>query len=335
MRQDYRIYFTAASILLVLLFVADLLTGSAGIGPGDVWMALTGGDTEEGTRIIVNNIRLPKALTAMLAGIAVSLGGLLMQTLFRNPLAGPFVLGISSGASLGAALCVLGISSGIISSALPLAGTAGVAGAAWAGAAAVLGIVMAASRKIGDNTVILILGMMLGAGIDAVIQILQYLSDEQALKSYIIWTMGALGNVSGTRLWLLAGAVMAGTAATAALCKPLNLLLSGEDYAASAGTDVRQVRNIVFIATTLMAGTVTAFCGPLGFIGLAVPHLARLFTGNSDHRVLIPATVLAGGSVMLACDIAAKAAAIPVNAVASLTGIPVVIWVVIRSRRHP
>lgn len=333
MKTGYRIYFTAAALLLAALFVADLMTGSAGIWPKDVLTALAGKHTDSQTALIVNSIRLPKALTALLAGTAVSLSGLLMQTLFRNPLAGPFVLGISSGASLGAALCVLGLSSGIAASALPFAETLGVAGAAWTGAAAVLGIVMAASRKIGDNTVILILGMMLGAGIDAVVQILQYLSDEQALKSYIVWTMGSLGNIAGAGLWLLAAAVIAGTAVTAVLCKPLNLLLTGEDCAASAGTDVRKVRALVFMATTLMSGTVTAFCGPLGFLGLAVPHLARIFTGNSDHRVLIPATILCGGAAMLLCDIVSKSFAVPVNAVASLIGIPVIIRVVLRSRR--
>ena len=210
----------------------------------------------------------------------------------------------------------------------------GIAGAAWAGAAIVLAVIMAASRKIGDNTVLLVLGMMLGAGIDSVVMILQYLSDEQALKSYIVWTMGALGNISGARLWIMAGTVLAGAAVAGALCKPLNLLLTGENYAASAGTDVRQTRSLVFAATVLLAGTVTAFCGPLGFIGLAVPHLARLFTGTADHRILVPGTALYGSCIMLACDIAAKSAALPVNAVTSLAGIPVVIWIVLGNRRR-
>ena len=270
----------------------------------------------------------------MIAGAAVSLSGLLMQTLFMNPLAGPYVLGISSGASLGAALCVLGVSSGMTAGMAPLLENLGIAGAAWAGAAIVLAVIMAASRKIGDNTVLLVLGMMLGAGIDSVVLILQYLSDEQALKSYIVWTMGSLGNISGARLWIMAGTVLAGAAVAGALCKPLNLLLTGENYAASAGTDVRQTRSLVFAATVLLAGTVTAFCGPLGFIGLAVPHLARLFTGTADHRILVPGTALYGSCIMLACDIAAKSAALPVNAVTSLAGIPVVIWIVLGNRRR-
>lgn len=320
-------------MLLAALFAADMMTGSAGIRAADVWKAMTGGDVPEQTRLIVMQIRLPKTVTALLAGMAVSVSGLLMQTLFRNPLAGPYVLGISSGASLGAALCVLGTSASAALAGSSVLAAAGMAGAAWAGAAAVLGIIALASRKIGDITVILILGMMLGAGIDAVVQVLQFISDEQSLKAYVMWTMGSLGNVSGVRLWLLAAAVLAGTGMAAVSCKPLNLLLLGEGYAASCGTDVRRVRLTVYVATVLLAGTVTAFCGPVGFIGLAVPHLARLAAGNADHRVLIPAALLCGGVLMMSCDIIARAAAIPINAVTSLAGIPVVIWIILRHRR--
>ena len=304
MKRNFRLHFIAAAILLLILFAADLLTGSAGIAPGEVWDILSGSPADTNSSLIIWNIRLPKALTAMIAGAAVSLSGLLMQTLFMNPLAGPYVLGISSGASLGAALCVLGVSSGMTAGMAPLLENLGIAGAAWAGAAIVLAVIMAASRKIGDNTVLLVLGMMLGAGIDSVVLILQYLSDEQALKSYIVWTMGSLGNISGARLWIMAGTVLAGAAVAGALCKPLNLLLTGENYAASAGTDVRQTRSLVFAATVLLAGTVTAFCGPLGFIGLAVPHLARLFTGTADHRILVPGTLpsdACSGANILSC----------------------------------
>lgn len=332
-KRHYMILWTAGAVLLAALFAADMMTGSAGIRAADVWKAMTGGDVPEQTRLIVMQIRLPKTVTALLAGMAVSVSGLLMQTLFRNPLAGPYVLGISSGASLGAALCVLGTSASAALAGSSVLAAAGMAGAAWAGAAAVLGIIALASRKIGDITVILILGMMLGAGIDAVVQVLQFISDEQSLKAYVMWTMGSLGNVSGVRLWLLAAAVLAGTGMAAVSCKPLNLLLLGEGYAASCGTDVRRVRLTVYAATVLLAGTVTAFCGPVGFIGLAVPHLARLAAGNADHRVLIPAALLCGGVLMMSCDIIARAAAIPINAVTSLAGIPVVIWIILRHRR--
>ena len=322
------ILWTCGIFLLAALFAADIMTGSAGIPPEEVWKALSGGGTEDQTRLIVTGIRLPKALTALLAGAAVSVSGLLMQTLFRNPLAGPYVLGISSGASLGAALCVLGVSSSMAIRD-SLLGSFGIAGAAWAGAAAVLLIIAAASRKIGDITVILILGMMLGSGIDAFVQILQFLSDEQSLKSYVLWTMGSLGNVSWLRMGLLVPSVILGTGMAMACSKPLNLLLCGETYAATTGTDIRRTRALVYLATILLSGTVTAFCGPLGFIGLAVPHLTRFITRSADHSVLIPGTAICGGSLMLVCDMISKTAAIPVNAVTALTGIPIIIIVLL------
>ncbi len=324
----------AGVLLLAGLFVADMTTGSTGISAAEVWKALTGGDIPAQTGIIVKEIRLPAAITAILAGIAVSVSGLLMQTLFRNPLAGPYVLGVSSGASLGAAICVLGISAAAPVPGSQLLSGIGTAGAAWAGAAAVLAVISAASRKIGDITAILIIGMMLGAGIDATVQILQFMSEEQALKAYVVWTMGSLGNVTDNGLLILAIAVTAGTALAAAACKPLNLLLLGESYAVSMGADIKRTRRLVFITIILLAGTVTAFCGPLGFIGLAVPHIARLITGNADHRVLIPATILCGAILMSACSIVAEWAVIPVNAVTSLAGIPVIIYVVLNSRKR-
>ena len=333
MKVKMKILWAAGAALLAGLFVAEMLTGSAGIRAPEVWTALTGGEISSQMKLIVTEIRLPKAVTALLSGMAISVSGLLMQTLFRNPLAGPYVLGISSGASLGAALCVLGTSASATLAGSRILMSLGTAGAAWLGAAAVLAIIAMASRKAGDITVILILGMMLGAGIDAAVQILQFVSNEQALKSYIVWTMGSMGNVSGQELWILALAVIAGLGITIASCKPLNLLLLGEHYAASMGADIRRTRALVFLAIVLLAGTVTAFCGPVGFLGLAVPHLARLAAGNADHKVLIPATLLCGGALMMSCDIIARLAAVPINAVTSLAGIPVVIWVIFRRRK--
>ena len=333
MGKRKKILWAAGVAAVTGLFAAEMLTGSAGISAGDVWKALSGGSVPEQVRLIVTEIRLPKALTALLSGMAISVSGLLMQTLFRNPLAGPYVLGISSGASLGAAVCVLGTSASATLAGSQVLMSLGTAGAAWLGAAAVLGIIAMAGRRIGDITVILILGMMLGAGIDAVVQILQFLSDEQALKSYIIWTMGSMGSVSGPELWILAAATAAGTAVTAVSCKSLNLLLLGEGYAASMGTDIGRIRSLIFLAVVLLAGTVTAFCGPVGFLGLAVPHVARLASGNADHRVLIPATLLCGGALMMSCDIIARLAAVPINAIASLVGIPVIIWIILRNHR--
>lgn len=321
--------FTALGLLTAALFIADLAVGSVAVPLGDVWAALTGGSCDPATSDIILKIRLLKAVTALFAGAALAAGGLEMQTLFRNPLAGPYVLGVSSGAGLGVALFLLGA---------PLLGVAGhsfvrslgVAGAAWLGSALVLAIVMAVSRRIKDIMVILILGMMLGSGISSVVEILQYLSSEAALKSFVIWTMGSLGDVTGSQLALLLPVVTAGLALAVAVIKPLNLLLLGENYARTMGLNVQ--RTLIFLSTVLLAGTVTAFCGPVGFIGLAVPHLARMLFASADHRILMPGSMLAGAALLLVCDLVAKSLALPINTITALMGIPVVIFVVVRNR---
>ena len=314
--------FIMLSVLTAVLFCVDLSVGAVSIPVADVWAALTGGDCPDATAFIVRNIRLIKAVVALLTGAALSVSGLQMQTLFRNPLAGPYVLGISSGASLGVALVVLaGMSSSI-----------GIAGAAWVGAAAVLIVIAAVGHRIKDIMVILILGMMFSSGVGAVVQILQYLSEEESLKAFVIWTMGSLGDVTGTQLAVLAPAVVVGLILAVATIKPLNLLLFGEEYAVTMGLNLRRSRLLLFLSTTLLAGTVTAFCGPIGFIGLAMPHVARMLMRDSDHRVLIPATALAGGAVLLLCDIVSKLFTLPINAITALLGIPVVVWVVLRNK---
>lgn len=323
--------FTALALATVALFAADLLVGSVAVRPGAVWAALTGGNVDETLREIILKIRLLKAFTALFAGAALAVSGLQMQTLFRNPLAGPYVLGISSGAGLGVALFLLGA---------PLLGVAshsfvqslGIAGAAWLGSALVLLIVMAVSRRIKDIMVILILGMMFGSGVGSVVEILQYLSSEAALKSFVVWTMGSLGDVTGGRLALMIPVLAAGLVLSVAAIKPLNLLLLGENYARTMGLDVQRTRALLFLSTVLLAGTVTAFCGPVGFIGLAVPHLARMLFASADHRILVPASMLTGAALLLVCDIASKLLALPINTVTALLGIPVVILVVLRNR---
>ncbi len=317
--------FYPLSLAVLLLFALDLAVGSIYIPLGDVWSALTGGDCHAATAKIVLNIRLVKALVALLGGAALAVSGLLMQTLFRNPLAGPYVLGISSGASLGVACFVLGAPLLGLSS---LAASLGIAGAAWIGAAAVIAIIAAVGCRIRDIMVILVLGMMFSSGVGAVVQILQYLSQEEALKSFVVWTMGSLGDVTTDQLHIMALAVVAGLVLAVATIKPLNLLLLGEDYAATMGLNIRRSRAMLFLSTTLLAGTTTAFCGPIGFIGLAIPHVARLLLRNSDHRVLLPATMLTGAAVLLLCDLVSKLFALPINAICALLGIPVVVWVV-------
>ena len=308
MRSRSAILFAMLAALTLFLFLLDLAVGAVAVPLGDVWAALTGGDCPRATAKIILNIRLIKAVVALLAGAALSVSGLQMQTLFRNPLAGPYVLGISSGASLGVALVVLaGFGSSI-----------GIAGAAWLGAALVLVVIAAVGHRIKDIMVILILGMMFSSGVGAIVQILQYLSKEESLKAFVIWTMGSLGDVTFDQLAVLVPSIIAG------------LLLA--EYAVTMGLNIRRSRGLLFLSTTLLAGTVTAFCGPIGFIGLAMPHVTRMLFRNSDHRVLVPGTVLSGAAVLLLCDLVSKMFTLPINAITALLGIPIVVWVVLRNK---
>lgn len=314
---------------MLLLAAADIMVGSTGV----VWPFGGAADNEIVRRILLD-FRLPKTAVALLAGAALSAGGLLMQTLFRNPLAGPYVLGVSSGASLGVALFLLG---------LPVLGTAGiardigVAAAAWLGAAAILLLVMAVSSRIRDIMAVLILGMMFGSAATAFVDLLQYFSSDSALKSFVIWSMGSLGGLSHGQLLILTLCVAGGLVMAALSVKPLNLLLLGEGYARSMGVSVKRVRLLLFLATALLAGSVTAFCGPIGFVGIAVPHVARMLFRRADHRVLLPASVLIGANLMLFCDMVSQLPGteliLPVNTITALLGIPVVVMVVVNSKR--
>lgn len=322
MRSRSAILFAMLAALTLFLFLLDLAVGAVAVPLGDVWAALTGGDCPRATAKIILNIRLIKAVVALLAGAALSVSGLQMQTLFRNPLAGPYVLGISSGASLGVALVVLaGFGSSI-----------GIAGAAWLGAELVLVVIAAVGHRIKDIMVILILGMMFSSGVGAIVQILQYLSKEESLKAFVIWTMGSLGDVTFDQLAVLVPSIIAGLLLAVVTIKPLNLLLFGEEYAVTMGLNIRRSRGLLFLSTTLLAGTVTAFCGPIGFIGLAMPHVTRMLFRNSDHRVLVPGTVLSGAAVLLLCDLVSKMFTLPINAITALLGIPIVVWVVLRNK---
>ena len=322
MRSRSVLLFTALAALTLFLFLLDLAVGAVAVPLGDVWAALTGGDCPRATAKIILNIRLIKAVVALLAGAALSVSGLQMQTLFRNPLAGPYVLGISSGASLGVALVVLaGVGSSI-----------GIAGAAWLGAAIVLVVIAAVGHRIKDIMVILILGMMFSSGIGAIVQILQYVANDESLKMFVVWTMGSLGDVTVPQLAILLPSVIVGLLLAVWTIKPLNLLLFGEEYAVTMGLNIRRSRGLLFLSTTLLAGTVTAFCGPIGFIGLAMPHVARMLFREADHCVLVPGTILSGAAVLLLCDIVSKMFTLPVNAITALLGIPIVVWVVLRNK---
>lgn len=332
--------FVVLAIALVALLVADLLLGTTEIPLADVWATLTGGVPSDVTNsFIIRELRLPKVIVAIFAGMALSASGLQMQTLFRNPLAGPYVLGINSGASLGVALFtlaapMLGALSGT------MLANIGLTGMAWIGSAAILLLVMLLSRKIRNINVILIIGMMLGSAISAIVGILQYMGTEESLKAFVVWTMGSLSTVTMEQLAILIPVVVVGLLLAIIVIKPLNILLLGESYARTLGLNVGRSRTIIFLSTTLLAGTVTAFCGPIGFIGLAMPHLARMTFRTSDHRVLMPASMLWGALSMLlccfVCDLVAYGgiATFPINAVSSLLGIPIIIIVIIRNRNR-
>ena len=324
-------------ILAVLFFVLDLFLGSVSIKAGDIWQALFSG-TESRLEIILFKFRLPKAATALLVGIGLSLSGLQMQTIFRNPLAGPDVLGITSGASLGVAFVILGFSVSISPEMLEGFGNWILVISSWAGAGAIMIVILIIASRIKDIMTILILGIMLSSGISALVILMQYFSSESLLKAYVIWTMGSLGNLTSDQLMVLMISVSVGVLISFASSKMLNALLLGENYAVSIGLNVKFARFVVFFCTSILAGSVTAFCGPIGFIGIAVPHMARILFKTSDHKILIPGTILIGGAVMLLSDIIAQLPGsekvLPLNAVTSLIGIPVVIWVILRNRKY-
>lgn len=336
--RSQNILFVLLSIALVALAIGDLAIGTTDIALSDIWAALTGGVTTDEYRTIVCELRLPKVVVAIAAGMALAASGLEMQTLFRNPLAGPYVLGINSGASLGVALFtlaapVVGALSGSVFMRL------GLTGMAWIGSAVILILVMFLSRRIKNINVILILGMMLGSAISSVVGILQYLGTEESLKAFVVWTMGSLSTVTVDDLSVMLPAVVIGLLLAIVAIKSLNMLLLGESYARTMGLRVARSRVVIFLSTTLLAGSVTAFCGPIGFIGLAMPHLARMTFRTADHRVLMPASMLWGAVSMLiccvACDIVARGGVmLPINTITSLLGIPIIIIVVLRNRNH-
>ncbi|MBN2633492.1 MAG: iron ABC transporter permease [Bacteroidales bacterium] len=324
-------------LLLMVVFVLDIFLGSVSLHPSEVIRALSG-NSRTGAEMIIMEFRLPKAFTALLVGMALSVSGLQMQTLFRNPLAGPYVLGVSSGASLGVAFVILGFSSGMTMQSLQGLGNWLITVAAWTGAGIVMMLILVVSSRIRDIMTMLILGIMLSGGISAVVTIMQYFSNETMLKAYIIWTMGSLGNLSAAQLKILALSVTAGLILALVSVRMLNVLLLGENYAGSMGLNIKFSRALIFITTSLLAGSVTAFCGPVGFIGIAVPHIVRNIFRTSDHSILLPGTLLTGGIVMLISDIVSQLPGsdtiLPINSVTSLIGIPVVIWVIMRNRHN-
>ncbi len=330
-----KLIFILLVFLLAFFFVLDLFLGSVNIKPSDVISSLFGNSGSD-IRSIIMQFRLPKAVTSVIVGMALSLSGLQMQAIFRNPLAGPYVLGVSSGASLGVAIVILGFSGGVVSAGIGGFGNWILVISAWAGAGMVMILIMFISSRLREVMTILILGIMLASGLSAIVTIMQYFSSESMLKAYVIWTMGSLGNLSSGQLKVLAISVSAGVLLSILTIKKLNAFLLGENYAGSMGMNVKSSRTIIFACTSILAGSVTAFCGPIGFIGIAVPHLVRNLFRTSDHAILVPGSILAGGIIMTVSDIISQLPGserlLPINSVTSLIGIPVVIWIILRRR---
>ncbi len=330
--------FVWLSILLLVLFLLNLVLGPVKIPLKEVVSALfTGNASREEWTTIILGFRVPKALTAILAGVALSVSGLQMQTIFRNPLAGPYVLGISSGASLGVAVVILGYAAFFGSAMNAWAGKWMIVLASWLGSGLVLLLIMAVSVRIKDIMTILILGMMFGSIISAIVSAFQYFSDEAMLKSYVIWTMGSVANVSGDQIYIFSLCILAGLVISLLSVKFLNMLLLGENYAQTLGLNIRTARLMIFLSTSILTGTVTAFCGPIGFIGIAVPHLCRILLRTDDQKLLMYTCILAGAAVMLLSDtlslLPGKGTILPLNTVTAIIGIPIVIYIIMRNHK--
>ncbi len=323
--------------VLFVCFLANISLGSVSIPLKSIFGSLFGTIENTTWQVIVSEVRLPKAITAILVGSGLGISGLLMQTLFRNPLAGPFVLGISSGASLGVALVILG--SGLFGGlfATALISKWSIVIAASLGSFLVLLAVLAVSSKVRDTMAILIIGLMFGSITAAVVSVLSYFSSAEQLQQYIFWGFGSLSNLSWNELLIFFGIYAIGLLLSITSIKGLNSLLLGDNYAKSLGLNLKRSRLIIILATSLIAGTITAFAGPIAFIGLAIPHLTRQIFKTSNHKVLLPAVFLFGAIVMLICDSIAQLPTsdytLPINAITALVGAPVVIWLLVRQRK--
>lgn len=332
------ILFTLLGISLIVFFMLNLSLGSVSIPFKDVFKSLTGGEVSKSTwEYIVLNYRLPKAITAIIVGMGLSISGLLMQTLFRNPLAGPYVLGLSSGASLGVAFVILG--AGILPGAIAgfFLSPYGIVMASTLGSLIVLLAVLIVAQRLRDTMAILIVGLMFGSFTGAIVGVLTYFSTAQQLQKFTFWSLGSLGNLSWNNIIIMAVAGVTGLLLAALSIKPLNALLLGERYAKSMGINFARTRFIIIMSTSILAGSITAFAGPIAFVGLAVPHIAKLIFRTSSHLVLFWATLLTGACILLLCDTVTQLPGsdftLPINAVTSIIGAPVVIWLLLRKRK--
>ena len=337
-QQTYRYFFLLLTSILLITFLVSISLGIVPIPLKDVIISLFGGEPlKSAWKFIVLEYRLPKAITAMLSGGGLAVSGLLMQTLFRNPLAGPFVLGLSSGASLGVALLILG--TGIFGASFGgfLLGSWSLVIASAFGSFLVLLAVLSVTFKVKDTMTILIIGLMFGSVTAAVVSVLSYFSNAEQLQQFVFWSFGTLGNVSWDGILILVSCIVVGLLVSMYTIKALNALLLGENYAKSMGINLKLATFWIIIATSLLAGSITAFTGPIAFVGLAVPHLTRQYINSSNHRVLLPAVFMSGAVLMLICDTLAQLPfselTLPINAITSLIGAPVVIWLLVRKRK--
>lgn len=336
--QTYRLHFIVLIVALIIAFLINLSMGSVSIPIDEIVSVFIGnGASKETWRYILMDYRLPKAITAMLAGGGLAISGLLMQTLFRNPLAGPFVLGLSSGASLGVAILILGASAFGGAFGTLLLSQWSLVIAAGLGSFMVLLAVLAVTFRIKDTMAILIIGLMFGSVTTAVVSVLSYFSNAEQLQQYIFWSFGSLGNQSWKGVSILGLCFLIGLMLSLFSSKSLNSLLLGENYAKSMGLHIKRSTFIIILATSILAGGITAFVGPIAFVGLAVPHLVRQFFKTANHLILLPAVLLCGSLLMLVCDTVAQlpfsAFTLPINAITSLIGAPVVIWLLVRKRK--
>lgn len=337
-KNSYKYSFVGLILLLIICVFTNISIGSIKIPLFDIWKILTYSDhAQDNLNYIIIHYRLPKTIASIIAGIGLGISGLLMQTYFRNPLAGPFVLGISSGSSLGVALLIMGgglfgFSSSFFSFSIPLA--------ASLGAFLVLSIVMITARNIRNTLSILIVGLMFGSFTSAIISIFSYLSTASELQQYVFWSLGSLGNLQWNEILLLSTILILCSIGLLFIIKPLDALLLGENYAKSLGINLKQTQTIVFLITSLLTGSITSFLGPIAFVGLAIPHITKLVFNTSKHQILIPAVGIIGAIVLLICDsishIPIGNKNLPINAITSLFGAPVVIWLLIsKSKKLP
>lgn len=337
LKTRYTYLFIILSLTLILSLILNISLGQVAIPIKEVFKSLfTSLGTKETWEYIIINYRLPKAVTAILVGIGLSISGLLMQTMFRNPLAGPYVLGLSSGSSLGVAFVILGAGFLPVAVSEILLSNYGVVMASCVGSLLVLLLVLSVSQRLRDTATILIVGLMFGSFTSAIVSVLTYFSTAEQLQKFTFWSLGSIGNLPWSSIFILTISVGIGLLLSLFSIKSLDALLLGENYAKSMGLNVKKSRFIIMIATSILAGSITAFAGPIAFVGLAVPHLSKLLFQTSNHKILFWSTILIGAIIMLLCDTISQMPGfdftLPINAITSIVGAPVVIWLLIRKR---